>query len=65
MSGRTTMQIIGCPECDATAEVTDQGTAASSSGSVGVARVVCVNRHWFLMTHDSLPSAHAPSATGG
>jgi len=52
------MRIIGCPECDATAEVIDAGTAASTSGSLDVVRVVCVNRHWFLMTDDALPRTH-------
>ncbi len=48
------MQIIGCPECDATAEVIDTGTAASTDGPVDIVRVRCVNRHWFLMTRDAL-----------
>jgi len=55
----TGMQIIGCPECDATAEVLDHGRAASTGGSLNVVKVVCVERHWFLMTRDALPTSAA------
>jgi hypothetical protein len=48
------MQIIGCPQCDATAEVIDHGRVASTDGALDVVRVVCVDRHWFLMTRDAL-----------
>jgi hypothetical protein len=48
------VEIVGCPQCDASAEVIDEGTAASTHGPVDMVRVVCVNRHWFLMTRDHL-----------
>ena len=48
------MEIIGCPECAATAEVTGQGRVAGTDGGLDVVRVVCVARHWFLMTRDAL-----------
>jgi hypothetical protein len=53
------MQIIGCPECDATAEVLDHGRIVSTGGPLDVVKVVCVERHWFLMTRDALPSSAA------
>jgi hypothetical protein len=53
------MQIIGCPECDATAEVLEHGRVASTSGLLDVVKVVCVARHWFLMTRDALPGSAA------
>jgi hypothetical protein len=56
------MQIIGCPECDATAEVLDHGRVASTGGLLDVVKVVCVERHWFLMTRDALPAAPADAA---
>lgn len=49
------MHIIGCPQCDATAELIEEGRAASTAGPVEIVRVVCVNRHWFLMNRDALP----------
>ena len=53
------MQIIGCPECDATAEVLDHGRVGSTGGPVDVVRVVCVERHWFLMALDGLSTSAA------
>jgi hypothetical protein len=58
------MHLIGCPECDATAELTVEGTAASTDGPLEIVRVVCVNRHWFLMNRDALRlEAGGPTAT--
>ncbi len=58
------MEIIGCPECDAAAELIDEGTLPSTAGAVQVVRVVCVNRHWFLMACDGLGSID-PATHGG
>lgn len=49
------MEIIACPECGAPAELTDEGDLTSTHGPVGIVRIVCANRHWFLMTRDRLP----------
>ena len=49
------MEIIACPECAAPAELTDEGDVMSTHGPVGIVRIVCANRHWFLMTRDRLP----------
>ena len=48
------MQISACPECDATAEVTDAGIAGSTHGPIDMVRVLCINRHWFLMPREGL-----------
>jgi hypothetical protein len=50
------MHIIGCPQCDATAELIEVGTASSTDGLLEIVRVICVNRHWFLMNRDALPA---------
>ena len=56
------MQIVGCPQCDATAEVIVQGRVAGTHGAVDVVRVVCVRRHWFLMTRDALRAERTAGA---
>jgi hypothetical protein len=48
------LQLAGCPECAATAEVVRVATASTTHGPVDVVHVVCVNRHWFLMAADAL-----------
>jgi hypothetical protein len=48
------MQISACPECDSTAEVSDAGTAGSTHGPIDMVRVLCINRHWFLMPREGL-----------
>lgn len=54
------MELSGCPECYAPAEVIDEGLVASTGGPVALIRVHCVNRHWFLMTRGHLPGAERP-----
>jgi len=56
------MHIIGCPQCDATAELIKVGTASSTDGALEIVRVICVNRHWFLMNRDALPAAATRTA---
>lgn len=53
------MLIVGCPQCDATAEAVHRGTLASTHGAVDMLQVACVNRHWFLMPGDALPAARS------
>ena len=48
------MHIIGCPQCDATAELIELGRASSTDGPLDIVRVICANRHWFLMNRDAL-----------
>jgi hypothetical protein len=53
------LTLTQCPECGAPAEVQDEGCVQGTSGPVGVCRVVCVRRHWFLLAVDSLPALQA------
>jgi hypothetical protein len=43
------MRLTNCPECGAVAEVVDEGRLASTDGLLRHVRVLCLNRHWFLM----------------
>ena len=49
------LRMIGCPQCDAPAEVVSEGRLWSTDGPVELVRVRCVERHWFLMPEDRLP----------
>jgi hypothetical protein len=53
------LEIIGCPECDAPAEVLTWVSVSDSGGVVEHVRVRCVQRHWFLLPRDLLPGAAA------
>jgi hypothetical protein len=48
------MDATTCPECGAPAEVTDRSVLESTGGPVEHVRVVCVRRHWFLMSTEAL-----------
>jgi len=48
------MDATTCPECGAPAEVTDRSALESTDGPIEHVRVVCVRRHWFLMSTGSL-----------
>ena len=48
------MRIVACPQCGLAAEIVDQAVVASTSGPVDIIRLVCVQRHWFLMPLDRL-----------
>jgi hypothetical protein len=56
----TSLRIIACPECGAPAEVIDEGQVPSTDGPIGLARVRCVGRHWFLMPADRLADPDEP-----
>jgi hypothetical protein len=49
--------VTGCPECEAPAEVIDEGTVTSTDGLLTVVRTLCARRHWFLLPADRLPVA--------
>ena len=48
------MDATTCPECGAPAEVTDRDVLESTDGPIEHVRVLCVRRHWFLMSTASL-----------
>ena len=51
------MDVTSCPQCGALAEVLWRDVAASTDGPVELAKIQCVDRHWFLLPVASLPSA--------
>jgi hypothetical protein len=53
------MDATTCPECGAPAEVTDRSVLESTDGPIEHVRVVCVRRHWFLMSAGSLADGRA------
>jgi hypothetical protein len=62
VGGGGAVQLTGCPECAAPAEVIEGGTVSGTAGPVPLVRIGCVCRHWFLMPRDSLPPASLPPA---
>ena len=54
-----------CPECGALAEVTERAVLESTDGPVEHARVVCVDRHWFLLPTAGLTSVNAAALPRG
>ena len=56
------MDATTCPECGAPAEVTDRFALESTDGPMEHVRVVCVRRHWFLMTTAMLDRARQPAS---
>ena len=62
--------MTACPECRAPAEVTDRDVLESTDGPIEHVRVVCVRRHWFLLSTASLARSHrapapSPAAVSG
>jgi hypothetical protein len=52
----STLQLVGCPQCSAPAEITDGFVLESTSGPVEHLIVCCVRRHRFTLTSDHLPA---------
>jgi hypothetical protein len=48
------MDATTCPECGAPAEAIDRSALESTGGPVEHVRIICVRRHWFLMSTESL-----------
>ena len=57
------MEITNCPECGSVAEVLWRTELESTDGLVGHAKVLCLNRHGFLLPTAALP-ATAEAAHG-
>jgi hypothetical protein len=48
------LRLAACPECGKPAELIGRGHLTSTDGPVEVIRVICVDRHSFLMNADRL-----------
>jgi len=55
------MDLTTCPECGNAAEILWRDVLESSDGPIEHAKVVCVDRHWFLMPVASLASPRLPA----
>ena len=51
------LDLVGCPECAAPAEVLNRFALPSTDGPVEHATVRCVVRHWFMLPVSALPGA--------
>ncbi len=51
------LQLVGCPQCTAPAEITERFVLESTSGPVEHVTVFCAHRHRFTMPAEHLPSA--------
>ena len=58
------LEIIGCPECGAPAEIVDRFELASTDGPVEHVKVLCLHRHWFTVTVDQRASLQTHPTTG-
>lgn len=54
--------LVVCPECAAPALVEWREPVASADGSTGLAKIRCLNRHWFMMLGDRLGASTFASA---
>ncbi len=52
------LELVGCPQCGGPAEVEWRHAIASTGGPMEHLRIRCVNRHWFLLTQESLDLTH-------
>ena len=48
------LHIVGCPQCQAPAEITDRFVLASTTGPVEHLTVLCLHRHRFTITTERL-----------
>jgi hypothetical protein len=53
------LDLVGCPECNASAEVVDRFVLTSTDGPVEHVKVHCINRHWHTAAADTLPAVPA------
>lgn len=50
MNSPIELDVVGCPECAAPAEVVDRFDLPSTSGPIAHVQVQCLHRHRFTMT---------------
>lgn len=54
------LEIVGCPQCAAPAEVVDRWSMPSNDGTFEMVKVMCVLRHWFTVPRTQLSRPAAP-----
>jgi hypothetical protein len=59
----SSLTLVICPDCQATAEVEWQSTLQSTRGPVVLVKIRCLYRHWFLMPADGLLTASIRQAS--
>jgi hypothetical protein len=59
------IELVGCPQCAATAEIVDRFDLPSTGGDVQHVTVQCVVRHRFTMSVDHLTAPAATAAMTG
>jgi hypothetical protein len=52
----STLQLVGCPQCLAPAEIIDRFVLESTSGPVEHLSISCLHRHRFTLPADHLPA---------
>jgi hypothetical protein len=57
------MELTTCPECGNAAEIKWRDVLESTDGPIEHVKIVCVERHWFLMPTASLNSPQMPERT--
>ncbi len=57
------MDTTRCPQCGHIAEVQWRCVLDSTTGPVEHAKVLCLQRHWFLLPTAQLPQPEVPAAT--
>ena len=50
------MDLTICPECGELAEIQWRAVMESTDGPIEHAKILCVNRHWFLLPAAALSS---------
>ena len=55
------MDLTTCPECGNAAEIQWRDVLEGTDGPVEHAKLVCVDRHWFLLPVASLASPRMPA----
>ena len=46
------LELIGCPECAAPAEIIDRFDLPGTDGPVAHVKILCLHRHWFTMIRE-------------
>jgi hypothetical protein len=48
------LTLVACPTCAQPAEVQWRRAVSSTDGDVAIVKIVCIDRHWYLMPSEGL-----------